>query len=199
MRSVERVKVFITDIQMLNLDLDRVEREHEVDLGRSLGQMREVDEDYYPQIEEAYRREAARMAPHYETFYSLERTIRRLVSDTLAADDEASEASHGDWWQVKVPDKIRGDVEKRQKKEINSAVTRRSNSPIDFCTFGELSEIITSNWDVFSGMFTSKEAVQRVMANLNGLRGPIAHCAPLAEDEVLRLTLSVRDWFRLMD
>jgi hypothetical protein len=28
--------------------------------------------------------------------------------------------------------------------------------------------------------------------------GPIAHCAPLAEDEVVRLRLSVRDWFRLM-
>jgi hypothetical protein len=35
------------------------------------------------------------------------------------------------------------------------------------------------------------------MANLNMLRGPIAHCSPLAEDEVLRLQLTVRDWFRL--
>jgi hypothetical protein len=27
----------------------------------------------------------------------------------------------------------------------------------------------------------------------------VAHCSPLAEDEVLRLKLSVRDWFRLME
>jgi len=37
------------------------------------------------------------------------------------------------------------------------------------------------------------------MANLNTLRGPIAHCSPLAPDEVLRLQLTVRDWFRLQE
>jgi len=38
-----------------------------------------------------------------------------------------------------------------------------------------------------------------VMGSLNTLRGPIAHCSPLAEDEALRLRLAVRDWFRLME
>lgn len=37
------------------------------------------------------------------------------------------------------------------------------------------------------------------MPRLNTLRGAVAHCTPLAEDEVLRLRLSVRDWFRLME
>jgi hypothetical protein len=37
------------------------------------------------------------------------------------------------------------------------------------------------------------------MASLNSLRGPVAHCVPLAEDEALRLQLAVRDWFRLME
>jgi len=32
--------------------------------------------------------------------------------------------------------------------------------------------------------------------NLNTLRGPIAHCSELAQDEEIRLRLSVRDWFR---
>jgi hypothetical protein len=70
---------------------------------------------------------------------------------------------------------------------------------MDFTTFGELGEIIKANWDVFGGIFDSPKAVERVMANLNTLRAPIAHCSPLAPDEVLRLTLSVRDWFRLME
>ena len=30
------------------------------------------------------------------------------------------------------------------------------------------------------------------------LRGPIAHCSMLAEDEIVRLKLTVKDWFRLM-
>ena len=70
---------------------------------------------------------------------------------------------------------------------------------MDFTTFGELGEIIKANWDVFGGAFTSQPAVSKVMSSLNTLRGPIAHCSPLAEDEILRLRLSVRDWFRLME
>jgi hypothetical protein len=37
------------------------------------------------------------------------------------------------------------------------------------------------------------------MFSLNTLRGPIAHCGLLAEDEVDRLKLSVKDWFRLLE
>lgn len=32
----------------------------------------------------------------------------------------------------------------------------------------------------------------------NLLRGLIAHCEELSEDEVLRLRLTLADWFRLM-
>ncbi len=43
-----------------------------------------------------------------------------------------------------------------------------------------------------------KMAFTRIMTSLNMLRGPIAHCCPLADDEVVRLQLTVKDWFRLM-
>ena len=150
--------------------------------------------DYYPQIESEFRSEAAQMAPHYETFYSLEKTIRRLVSEALAASD-------GPLWWVgpRVPQPVKANAEKLMKKEVDSGTTRRSEEPLDFCTFGELSELIKTNWDLFGGMFSSVTAVQKVMARLNSLRGPIAHCSLLAEDEVVRLRLTVRDWFRLME
>jgi Swt1-like HEPN len=67
-----------------------------------------------------------------------------------------------------------------------------------FTTFGELGEIIKAHWEIFGSVFSSQKAVERVMGMLNSLRGPIAHCSPLAEDEVVRLQLAVRDWFRLM-
>jgi hypothetical protein len=78
-------------------------------------------------------------------------------------------------------------------------MTRRSTDELDYTNFGELTDIITSNWDFFGGSLTSQKAVNRVMASLNSLRSPIAHCSPLAEDEVVRLQLAVRDWFRLME
>jgi hypothetical protein len=47
-------------------------------------------------------------------------------------------------------------------------------------------------------VLTSIKAVGRVMATLNTLRGPIAHCGLLAPDEIERLKLSVKDWSRLL-
>lgn len=110
--------------------------------------------------------------------------------------DQLQEAQD-DWWLDRVPEKIRTESEGRRQREIDTGVTPRSDDPMDFLTFGELSELIKTNWDVFGAVFSSGKAVGRVMANLNTLRGPIAHCTPLAEDEVVRLRLAVRDWFRL--
>ena len=94
---------------------------------------------------------------------------------------------------------MKNEVKKRIKKEKEAAVTARSSDPIDYTTFGELGEIIKSNWSLFGSVFNDIKAVEKVMSNLNSLRNPIAHCSPLAEDEVLRLELSLRDWFRIMD
>jgi hypothetical protein len=188
----DALKLFAVTNQLIEHGLDRVEREHAIDLGRGHRPAVEVDEDYYPQIESAIRAEAAQMAPHYEMFYSLETTIRRNVRDQLAAQGD-------DWWEALIPETIRLEAERVQQRERDSGVTPRSDDLIDFLTFGQLSDIIKTNWDTFGAMFSSKKAVEKVMASLNMLRGPIAHFSPLAEDEVLRLRLAVRDWFRLED
>lgn len=176
--------------QLAERELDRIEAQNELDLRRD---HRPVigDEDYYPQIEEVIRNEAAAMAPHYEVFYSLEQTIRALVVDTLRA------AQGESWWDDGVPEAIRIEANKAQQREIDSGVTPRSDQPIDYTNFGELGQIISKNWDLFDQTFSSQKAVGRIMTNLNTLRGPIAHCSPLAEDEVVRLRLSVRDWYRI--
>jgi hypothetical protein len=192
MNSSEALKVFGMTTQLIDQDLAAAEKTLGIDLARGLERPGTgIDEDYYPQIEQRFRVEAAAMAPHYETFYSLERTIRTLVADTLAAVDPT-------WWSSgRVPQKIRDDVAATRQREIDSGHTPRSEDDLDYTTFGELGQIITGNWDVFGSLFSSSRAVAKVMANLNTLRGPIAHCSPLAPDEVVRLQLSVRDWFRL--
>jgi hypothetical protein len=189
----DAVKLFAITNQLIEQDLDQVEREYAIDLRRDHRPTADVDQSYYPQIESAIRAEAADMAPHYEVFYSLETTIRRLVRDQLQTAEE------NDWWDERVPEQIRKDADKRRQREVDTGFTPRSDDPMDFLTFGGLSDIIKGNWDVFGALFSSIKAVERVMANLNTLRGPIAHCSPLAEDEVVRLRLAVRDWFRLSD
>lgn len=193
MTPEEQFKVFVLSNHMLELELDDVERRHAVDLQRGHSSV-SVDRDYYPQIEAAIRAQAAAMAPHYEVFYSLENTIRQLIDETLSA-------AHGPlWWEQKrVPEGTKQEAEKRLNRERDLGITLRSEAPLDYTNFGELGEIIKLNWDVFGALFTSVKAVERVMSMLNSLRAPIAHCSPLAEDEVVRLRLAVRDWFRLLE
>lgn len=192
--AIDQVQLFAMRNLMAEHDLDNVENEYAIDLRRGLADATEPDADYYPQIEQAIRAEAASMAPHYEVFYSLERTVRSFVSDALTSADE-------NWWDDtnRVPPGIKSETEKRMKRETDSGYTPRSSDPLDFTTFGELGEIIGFNWDIFGGILSSQKAMGKVMNSLNLLRGPVAHFSPLAEDEVLRLRLTVRDWFRLMD
>jgi hypothetical protein len=189
----DALKVFGITNHLAETELTAVEATLGVDLGRGLSISR--DETYYPQFEQQVRREAAEMARQYEIFYCLEKSIRKLVSETIA-----SSPSGASWWNSGcVPPVIEKGVAERMQREKDSGVTPRSQDPLDYTTFGELGEIIKSNWQLFGGLFSSVKAVERVMASLNTLRGPIAHCSPLAEDEILRLQLSLRDWFRLME
>lgn len=174
-------------------ELRNVEKQFNVEIGHV--ELAEVASpiDYYPQFEHEVRSEAAVMSRHFEVFYCLERSIRSLITETFV------DAEGATWWGGgKIPMNVVSGVKERQQRELDSGMTRRSDAPIDYTTFGELSVIITSNWTLFSTIFKSPKAVERIMSNLNMLRGPIAHCCPISEDEALRLRLTVKDWFRLI-
>lgn len=173
-------------------ELKAVEKQH----GIELGHLPEVNEDrtsYYPQFEQIVRAEASEMAKHYELFYCLEKSIRKLISETL------EDSKGADWWNSgAIPQEVMESVRKNMSNEADSGVSIRSEEQIDYTTFGELSKIIISNWTLFEPIFTTRSAVQRVLSSLNLLRAPIAHCCPLQSDEIDRLDLTVRDWFRLI-
>lgn len=178
---------------MLSDDLARIERLFNIELGHIPQSASNTPIDYYPQFEQSIRGEAAEMSRHYELFYCLENSVRKLITETLW------ENAGANWWESgKIPKNIKEAVEERIQKEVDNGVTRRSEDSIDYTTFGELSVIITTNWDLFGTIFTSRRAVEKVMSSLNLLRGPIAHCCPLSEDEIDRLKLTVKDWFRII-
>jgi len=134
-----------------------------------------------------------------QLFYCLDGSIRKLISQRL-------QENYGvDWWNAKkaegkdvVPQTVREYAKQSQETELTQAITLRSDDLIDYISFGHLADIIVSNWDIFGDMFTKREAVQRVLKLLNTLRGPIAHCCPLADHEIARLRLTVIDWFQIM-
>lgn len=190
--SNDRIRLFALNNLAIEAAIQRVEREHDLDLGHRPAVQGNLDETYYPQFEEKIRREATDMSAHYRVFYCLENSIRSLITEVLLE-------KHGaDWWNNTVPENVKNHVAGTQKKERESGIAVRSQEPIDYTTFGKLGEIIKANWSDFTDIFQDIKALEKVIATLNVLRGPIAHCKPLAEDEVVRLHLSVRDWFRSM-
>lgn len=185
------VKLFGMTTQLIAEDLTAVSERYALDLGH-LPRTKPDESEYYPQFEQSVRVEAAKMAAYYETFYCLEKSIRKLITEQMEDDPD-------DWWTTgKIPSAVHDEVKKRIKKEIDAGVTQRSTDRLDYTTFGELANIITANWDIFSSVFVSPKAVEKILGSLNTLRAPIAHCTAISEDEALRLRLTVRDWFRIM-
>lgn len=178
---------------LITEELKGIEQKFDIELGHTSKTEAASAVAYYPQFEQAVRAEAAEMSEHYEVFYCLEQAIRKLIVETL------EDTAGADWWNSgKIPPAIAASVAGLIQKERDNGISPRSDDAIDYTTFGELSVIITSNWDLFESILKSRRAVERVMANLNMLRGPIAHCCPMQEDEVDRLRLAVKDWFRMI-
>lgn len=174
-------------------ELRQIEESHRIHLGHVPPVDPTSGVAYYPQFEQSVRLEAADMSDNYEVFYCLEQAIRKLITETL------EDAEGADWWNSsRIPAEIKSDVAGLVKKEQDSGVTQRSDKMIDYTTFGQLSVIITTNWSLFEPILKTRRGVERVMASLNLLRGPIAHCCPMQEDEVDRLRLAVKDWFRMI-
>ena len=192
MNTFGRIRSFSMSTLLLNQSMRDIENQFDVSLKYLPSLPTESITSYYPQFEQSVRAEAETMSERYQLFYCLETSIRRLITEALR------DAEGVDWWAKTVPPVIQQEVSTRIQKEIDSGITRRSDYEIDFTTFGELSNIITSNWTLFSTIFKSRKAVERVMFSLNALRNPIAHCCPLSEDEGERLKLTVKDWFRII-
>ena len=192
MKTDDYLRSFGMSGHIVTEELKTIEHKFGIELGHVARASQQNATDYYPQFEQAVRNEAAQMAKHYELFYCLEQAIRKLITESMIEEYGAN------WWEEKIPQQIRDEVKRLTKAELDSGVTRRSDRAIDYTTFGQLSVIITSNWGLFATVFSSQRAVEKVMASLNLLRGPIAHCCPLSEDEVDRLHLTLKDWFRMI-
>lgn len=191
----DRLQLMHMSRQLLQVELDEVAGRYAVDPIAPVDGQDDVveNEGYYLQFPADLRKQALEMSQYYQIFYCLENEIRDMVESQL-------EETYGEqWWDIQAPENIKTSVVANQKREQDNGVTLRSSHPIDYTTFGELGEILKFNWDIFGATFNSKRGMEKVLASLNLLRGPIAHCAPLADDEVLRLHLAVRDFYRLME
>lgn len=192
METESKIQLFVLRNSLTENNLDKIEKKYDIDLGRKEKEPIK-EQEYYAQFDSAFRKESREMSKHYEIFYCLERSIRSLVVQLM------KEKYKDNWWGERVKEEIRKNVDSNIKREAESGFTERSEHTIDYTTFGELTVIVQENWEAFDNLFKNPKAFSKIMSSLNQLRGPIAHCCPLAEDEVVRLNLAVKDWFRLME
>jgi len=142
---------------LISDELRQIERTFGIEFGHTPKPAVESSVAFYPQFEQAVRLEAASMSDHYEVFYCLEQAIRKLITETL------EDAEGADWWNgARIAPDIKADVAALVRKEKDNGVTPRSDNMIDYTTFGQLSGIITSNWDLFEPTLKSKRGVERV-------------------------------------
>ena len=134
---------------------------------------------------------AKRMADFYVIYFCLENSIRKLISDVL------NEKYGINWWDDKVPDDIKKEVIKKQKKELETSMSIRSDDSLSYLNFGELITIFDSNWKDFKDLLRSQRSVQDVLSQFNKIRNVIAHSCELHEDEISRFKLLVKDWLRI--
>ncbi|PID65779.1 MAG: hypothetical protein CR975_05850 [Gammaproteobacteria bacterium] len=134
---------------------------------------------------------ARKMARFYVYYYAFENSIRSLISGRL-------EERHGiNWWELKAPDGVKANVKKHQTNELDTAMAIRSEDPLCYTNFGELIDIINANWEDFSDTIRSRKSMQSVISQFGKIRNVIAHSCELEEDDIFRLKLLIKDWFRI--
>lgn len=162
--------------------------------GIEIGHVRTIRKDEIVDIELFeldIRKQARKMADFYVLYYSVENSIRRLISERL------NEKYGQNWWEQKVPAGVRKSVQENQEKEKDTPISIRSEDPLYYTNFGELIDIFNANWDDFSDTIRSKKAMQQVLSQFNSLRNIIAHSCELNDDEIKRFEILVKDWLRI--
>lgn len=189
MSDIDYVKLFGMHNLMLESDLQKLEESgFQIEHARTIQKAEIVDVELF---EADILEEARRMADFYTIYYALENSIRRLISGRL------SEKYAAAWWNDKVPEGVRKEVERKQKEEKDTAMSIRSEDPLAYTNFGELISIFDANWIDFSDTLRSQKAMQQILSQFNKIRNTVAHSCELNEDEVTRFKLSVKDWFRI--
>jgi hypothetical protein len=189
MSVAESLKLFGMHNLLLESDLSKLEASGiQIEHARTIQKAEVVDVDLF---ENDILQQARKMADFYVLYYSLENSIRRLISGRLA------EKHGGNWWKDRVPESLQKEVEKKQKDERDTTMSIRSEDPLSYTNFGELISIFDANWIDFSDTLRSQKAMQQILSQFNKIRNVVAHSSELNEDEITRFQLLVKDWFRI--
>lgn len=186
---LKQLKVFGMQNFQVEADLLKLESEGiDIKHSQTIEQKEIVDIELF---EEEIKSQARKMSAFYYLYFCIENSVRGLIVGRL------QEKYGADWWNIKVPDEVKRDVEELREREQETPVAIRSEEPIYYTNFSDLTKIIESNWDDFSDTLRSRKAAIAALRLLNRIRNPIAHSCELEDDEIQRFQLAIKDWQRI--
>jgi hypothetical protein len=134
--------------------------------------------------------QSQRMCIIYQAIYTFENMVRKMVVKAL------DEKYSNDWWNH-VNESTQKKVKARKEEESKIKWhTSRGNSEIFYCDFGDLSSIICGNWDLFDDLLRNQEWVKQLLSGLEKSRNVVMHGGYLAQEDVERIGINIRDWLR---
>ena len=128
----------------------------------------------------------------YKLFFVFENYLREFVVETL------SKSGTDTWWE-KLPPDVQQEIDKHDENEgtkIWMAIGSRDKSAL--MTYPQILRVIDCCWkDYFQEIVRDKALVQeaRMVAHL---RNTICHMTPISTEEMDRVKLVSRDWFRVV-
>lgn len=140
------------------------------------------------------RNDALEMARLYAVLHAFENEIRALLRDTL------DEQIQGDWWQTDaIPKKIREKADSRRASALSDSwLEGAKQDNLEYVDFGDLSQIIITNWDHFKETVPSQSWLNQRMVELEKARNFVAHNRMLLPNEFQRIYMYVSDWNKVI-
>jgi hypothetical protein len=134
--------------------------------------------------------EARRMSVVYIAMHAFENSVRHLVKTAMAEKFEEV------WWE-KVPERIRKRVKTRiEEDQKNRWHGSRGTEEINYCDFGDLSSTIVTNWELFEDVLSNLEWSKSILSALEKSRNIVMHGGIVAQEDVERIGMNIRDWIR---
>ncbi len=128
----------------------------------------------------------------FPLIYQTENSIREFILKRLSKADP-------NWWNTKVPGDVQRNVANTIAKEKRYPYRdKRGSQPIFYTNFIDLKKIVASNHTLFIDAIPDLDWFKVRMDEVYMARNNLAHCVPLAKDDVSRIALFHRDWARLL-
>lgn len=136
--------------------------------------------------------DSLRMANTYLMIYLFENSVRNLIKSVL-------ESKYGQsWWDSNVSKSVKDTVEKRISEENeNLWHGKRGAHPIFYTDIAELNSIISKNWDDFKDIIKKEQTwIKHKIEEIKTSRNVMAHNNPLTNDDIQRIEVNFKDWFK---